>query len=186
MTRLFVLFTLSTGLTLAQPDWEKASREIVRLPPSAFPELPSNLAQELTRRGCTIPQSPPQSPEVQGRHNVIRGHFARPDQTDWAVLCSVGRKSTILVFWNGSPANPASLESRPDADRLQGWGGDKIIFSWQIAPVDRAYILEHYRAYGGPKPPPIDHQGIDDRFVGKASVVLYFFNGKWLHLTGAD
>jgi hypothetical protein len=46
--------------------------------------------------------------------------------------------------------------------------------------------MRHYDAYGSVKPPPIDHQGIDDAFAGKASVVLYFYRGKWLELTGAD
>jgi hypothetical protein len=47
-------------------------------------------------------------------------------------------------------------------------------------------ILEHYRAYGGLKPPAIDHLGINDAFVGNAAVVHYFYAGKWLELTGAD
>jgi hypothetical protein len=46
--------------------------------------------------------------------------------------------------------------------------------------------MGHYRAYGGPKPPPIDHQGIDDAFLEKASVTFYFHKGNWLQLTGAD
>jgi hypothetical protein len=46
--------------------------------------------------------------------------------------------------------------------------------------------VEHYKAYGGEKPPAIDHEGINDLFYGKASEVLYFYRGKWLHLTGAD
>jgi hypothetical protein len=54
------------------------------------------------------------------------------------------------------------------------------------SPVGREYILKHYRAYGGPEPAAIDHQGINDSFVGKASVVRYFHAGKWLELTGAD
>jgi hypothetical protein len=32
----------------------------------------------------------------------------------------------------------------------------------------------------------MDHQGIDDAFVGKASVALYFYRGMWLQLSGAD
>jgi len=36
------------------------------------------------------------------------------------------------------------------------------------------------------KPPPIDHQGISDAMVGKASEVLYFYRGKWLRLSGDD
>ena len=147
-----------------------------------FPELPENLEAALRRRGCTIPQVP----MIDGRHNVIRGEFLKPGQTDWAVLCSVGRVSSILVFWNGSETSLAEIAKRKDLDRLQGWVGDKIVFSSAIAPVGREYILEHYRAYGGEKPPAIDHQGIDDMFYGKGSEVLYFYRGRWLHLTGAD
>jgi len=41
----------------------------------------------------------------------------------------------------------------------------------EISAVDRKFILRHYRAYGGPNPPPIDHNGIDDSFLEKASVI---------------
>jgi hypothetical protein len=169
-------------LAQAPPNWQDADHKTVRLRPSAFPELPPALAAELAQRGCTIPQVP----EIAGRHNVIRGHFLHADQIDWAALCSVNGTSSILVFRNGSPANPLSVEPRKDIDALQGWGGDRIIYSRQIAPVNKAYIMEHYNAYGGPKPPPIDHEGINDVFVGKASVVLYRYKQNWLHLSGAD
>ena len=61
-----------------------------------------------------------------------------------------------------------------------------MVYSREIASVGRAYILQHYQAYGGTKPPPIDHQGINDAFVEKGSVVLYFYRQEWLRLTGAD
>ncbi len=121
-----------------------------------------------------------------GRQNIIKGEFAKPGQTDWAVLCSVGGVSTILIFWNASEINPAEIAKTSDMDRLQSWGGDKIVYSREIEPVGKEYIVEHFKAYGGPKPPPIEHQGINDVFVGKASVVWYFDQGKWLQLTGAD
>jgi hypothetical protein len=160
----------------------QAFSQIHRLPPRAFPELPPAIALELAHRGCSIPQ-----PEgVEGRQNVISGQFAKPGQTDWAVLCSRKGASSILVFWNGAAANPDLIEPRPDNIYMQSNAAGKMVFSRQIDPVGEAYILEHYRAYGGTKPPPIDHQGINDVFVGKASEVLYFYNDKWLHLTGAD
>ena len=168
--------------TISESMWETADRQVVRLNPTAFPELPENLEAALQRRGCTIPQVP----MIDGRHNVIRGEFLKPGQTDWAVLCSVGRVSSILAFWNGSETSLAEIAKRKDLDRLQGWVGDKIVFSSPISPVGREYILEHYRAYGGEKPPAIDHQGINDMFYGKGSEVLYFYRGRWLHLTGAD
>ena len=170
-------------LTISQNMWEKADRQIVRLNPTAFSELPKNLVAALQRRGCTIPQVP----MIDGRHNVIKGEFLTPGETDWAVLCSVGRVSSILVFWNGSETNPAEIAKRKDLDRLQGWAAGKIVFSSVIDPVGRGYILEHYKAYGGGTPPAmIDHQGINDVDYGKASEVLYFYRGKWLHLSGAD
>ena len=116
----------------------------------------------------------------------MKGEFAKPGQTDWAVLCSVGGISSILVFWNSSEVNSAEIEKMKDIDRLQSWVNDRMVYSRAITPVGRKYIMEHYNAYDRVKPPPIDHQGIDDAFVGKASVVLYFYQGKWLHLTGAD
>jgi hypothetical protein len=189
MRRTWLALTLVTVVqcaaqvpTISDSMWETADRQVVRFSPAAFPELPENLVAALQRRGCTIPQVP----MIDGRHNVIKGEFLKPGQTDWAVLCSVGRVSSILVFWNSSEANPGEILKREDLDRLQGWGGDKIVFSSAIASVGRGYIVEHYRAYGGEKPPPIDHQGINDMFYGKASEVLYFYRGRWLHLTGAD
>jgi hypothetical protein len=81
------------------------------------------------------------------------------------------------VFWNGSATNSSELAKNPD--------NPGRIFDWYIRPVDRKFIMEHYRAYGGPKPPPIDHQGIESGGE-TASVVLYYCRGKWLKLQGAD
>lgn len=162
-------------------DWEKADRQTVRLSPSRFPELPTYVRKELERRGCTVPQLTGENKP----HNVIHGEFIGKGQQDWAILCSVNRQSAILVF-RGPRSDPFRLALRDDFDFLQGAGDDRIVYSRAIDVVGRKYILEHYRMYGGPKPPPIDHQGINDEFTGKASVVFYFYAGKWLQLTGAD
>ena len=165
----------------AMRRWREAERQIVRLLPTAFPELPGNLVRELQRRRCTVPQA------VRGQtRNVIRGAFTKPGQMDWAVLCSVNGTSSILVFWNGSERNAAEVAPVKDIDFLQGDVGDKIVYSRGLSVVGRDYIIERYQAYGGPTPPPIDHQGIDDAFFGKASGVHYLFEGKWLRLQGAD
>ncbi len=167
-------------------DWDRqfaeAEKRIVRLAPNAFPALPSPIARELRARGCAIPQAS----DLKQPHNVISGEFAKPGQKDWAVLCSVQGTSSILVFWNASPQAPASIAPAADRGFLQTTGPATIGFSRAITAVDRQFILRHYQAYGGPKPPPIDHQGIDDAFVGKASVTWYFHAGQWRRLTGAD
>jgi hypothetical protein len=163
-------------------DFQKADVEIVRLSPSRFPQLPPAIQQELTRRGCAIPQVWGEK----GAHNVIKGSFIKPNEIDWAVLCSVDRTSAILVFRNALPTRVIELAREADINKLQGEGDEKVGYSREISPVGRDFIMRHYGAYGGVKPPPIDHQGIDDAFVGKASVVLYFHRGKWHALTGAD
>ena len=137
--------------------WGKAVQprhEPVRLPPAAFRELPKGLVRELQKLGCRIPQAS----GVAEPHNVIRGEFAKTGQTDWAVLCSKDGVSTVLVFWNGRKRNPARITRSEDGD----------VFTRQITAIGPKSIE---------KPPAIDHQGISD-----ASVIHYYFRGKWLEL----
>src|SRR5437773_8891389 len=124
---------LFPALVLAFVLIQSPEAQITRLSPAAFPELPANLVQELQRRGCTIPQET----FSKKRNNVIKGEFAKPGQTDWAVLCSVKGVSTILVFWNGSEKNPASLASREDIGYVQFIGGDQWGYSRGIDAVGK-------------------------------------------------
>lgn len=163
--------------------FEEASRKIQRLPLEAFPELPPAVAEVLRQRNCRIPQ--PYGAE--SPRNVIRGEFFEKGETGWAVLCSVDGSSTLLAFRHDQDSNPAVIaEASQDMHHLQGLGGDTIGYSRQIAAVGRDVIMRFYRAFGGPEPPPIDHHGIDDAFLGKASVIRYFYEGEWLALQGAD
>lgn len=184
---VFVMIAACVPLLAQLPEDQKrafdlAEKRIMRLPPAAFPGLPGNVVRELERRRCMIPQTA----FANRRHNVISGHFTRAGETDWAVLCSANGTSTILVFWNGSEKNPAAIGSLEDRIFLQGITPEKVGFSRMISPVGRDFIIRHYDAYGGTKPPPINHQGINDEFVEKGSVVWYFRAGKWLKLTGSD
>lgn len=162
--------------------FEDAATKIRRLPVDAFPELPAAIAKVLRKKTCTVPQ-----PAIgSGPQNVIRGEFLAKGETGWAVLCSVNQSTSLLVFRNHLDTSPQVLNTSQDDGYLQGLGNDQIGYSRAIGPVDRDFIVSHYRAYGGPEPPPIDHHGIDDAFLEKASVVWYFHEGKWLQLTGAD
>lgn len=118
--------------------------------------------------------------------NAIRGEFHAKGEFGWAVLCSVDNSTALLVFRNGSDTNPHTFTTSEDRTYLQELEGGVIRYSRQITAVSRDYIMRHYRAYGGPTPPPLDHQGIDDAFLEKASITWYFHNGKWLQLQGAD
>jgi hypothetical protein len=158
----------------AQEQTPPAAPEIRRLKPSAFRELPTKIIRELERRGCTIPQVTIERVESKEPQNVVRGEFARKGQKDWAVLCSRRGQTAIHVFW-GRPAKcPSVVGAAPDnAARF-------------LDVADAKYILVHYEAYGGPKPPPLDHQGINDGFAESASQVWYCYRGKWRVLQGAD
>jgi hypothetical protein len=173
----------SISSTEAQDRWRKADAAVVRLSPSVFHQLPRRVTQKLLALGCTVPQAS----ELSTRHNVIKGNFERPGQTDWAVLCSRLRISSILIFWGGSAKSISQIAKAPDEAFLQTIdANEKIGFSRRIMRANKDYILEHYRNYHGPKPPPIHHQGIDDAFLEKASTIHYYFRGRWRELQGAD
>lgn len=152
------------------PEASKARK----LKPSDFPALPSKIRREFERRGCTIPQVSIEGYEFREQQNVVSGEFARKGQKDWAALCSRRGQTAIHIFW-GRPTKCAGvIGSEPDnVERY-------------IGMADAKYIRVHYEAYGGTKPPPLLHQGINDGFAEKGSQVWYCYQGKWRVLQGAD
>lgn len=78
----------------------------------------------------------------------------------------------------------ATLADSDDKQWLQNMGGSTIVFSRRISVVGKKYIADHW--YGGPKVLSIGHKGIDDAFVGKASVIHYWHDGEWFEFAGAD
>ena len=152
------------------------------MPVDAFPDLPPAVANVLRQRRCTIPQPwGDTSPR-----NVIRGEFIAKGESGWAALCSVNNLTALLVFRNDGDTAPQTVNSSEDRNYLQGVDATDIGYSRQISAASRDFILRHYRAYGGPEPPPIDHHGIDDAFVGKASSTWYWHRNRWIALQGAD
>ena len=94
-----------------------------------------------------------------------------------------------MIFWGGAEKRVSEIEKLSDKGLLQAIGNDQIGYSRVINAVGKKYIMNHYRAVrksGALQPPPIDHQGIDDGFLEKGSVVHYYYRGKWLKLAGAD
>jgi hypothetical protein len=166
-------------------EWQAAAKQIVRLSPAAFPELPVAVRQELERRGCRIPQVGPGFGS--SRSNVVSGHFARAGQRDWAVLCSRADTSRVLLFWGGHPDRVKAWEGSADADWLQGMGSAGIQYSQYLAVADSTSIVTHAREYGGPLPPgPVTHDGLEVGFAGKASAIRYLMRERWYDLQGAD
>jgi hypothetical protein len=168
---------------LGAQNRQQADAATVRLKPAAFADLSTQVRQAIERRGCTVPQSYANPMP----HNIVRGRFTSAAQMDVAVLCSKARVSSILVFRGGSTASVMELAAQPDADFLQEVGPGPVVgYSRSLAVANPKYIQDHYDRYGGSRPPPLDHDGLDDGFDGKASVVWYWYGGRWLQLQGAD
>lgn len=165
--------TCFAALSLAALSQEKIPEAAI----SRFPALPDEIRQDLRDRGCTVPQ--PHTGHTGPTENVISGHFIDPKQIDWAVLCDARstNRSMILVYWAGEPSDPTILGK----ELLVGGPCWRTIYT-----VGKPYIMEHYRRLGGPKPPVIDHEGIDVGICDKASTISYFYRDRWLTLTGAD
>jgi hypothetical protein len=164
-----------------EDKWDRAARLITRLPPSAFPDLPKRFAAELEQLGCTIPQSA----YTGERGNVIHGNFAALGQQDWAVLCSRGGVSVILVFWGGPAQCPRELGRAEDKGFLQTLGGGRIGFSRGIRTRNSYHVYASEDSVGD-REVTLEHDGIDDAFEGKASSVLFCRAGGWITFSGND
>jgi hypothetical protein len=164
---------------------------IRKLQPSDVVGLPPEFVERLNGRGCMIPQfgavgragstagagDAAGEPVTAGEPtNVIHGEFARHGQEDWAVLCSKGGSSTIVIFWGKATACPASLARLDDAHYLKRGKDKKVRYSRSIRALGKSELGER-AGIAGLK--DFSHQGIDDRFVGKSSAFFYCSEGKW-------
>jgi len=142
-----------------------------------FPQLamanqsPPPFVERLKSEGCVIPDPFKSVTWPYTPNYTISGEFAHIGQKDLAVLCSKGGKLYIRIEWGGKYQCPSTIDAT---------------FGDSIEVVGRSYILDHYELYGGKVPPNVKHQGINDIILGKASVVRYCYEGKWMELTGAD
>lgn len=156
-------------LLVASGGFVQAGGPIKYLSPDRFAGMPSPMVTALKDRGCGIPQSWHNDQP----HNVIRGTFLGKGHDDWAVLCSVHGRSEILVFPQGGDTDPIALAPAEDAAYLQRIRSGEDGFSRLISTAAASYIDQ-------------DHDGIEDSFVEKGSVVRYFQSNEWLRLSGAD
>jgi hypothetical protein len=131
------LLLVSTAVLMPQglKEWSAApsariaaERNILRLPPAAFPELPATIQRTLEREGCRIPQRDGGS----ALRSIVRGEFARTGQLDWAVICSKQNRSSIRVFWGGAASCPATLAMTEDSRFLRPLPSGELEFAREI------------------------------------------------------
>ena len=182
LTLLIAVLAFACGSPDIEPETPKTPASApTRLRPSAFTSLAEPVQKSLAQRGCLIPQSYTDSLP----HNVVSGSFTSPEQVDIAVLCLRDTTSVILVYRAGLVDSVVEIAPRTH-DRAELSVTGSYTFSRAIGIADSAFIWSRFEAYGGQRPPTLDHLGINDIFVGKASVVWYWHRGKWLQLQGSD
>jgi len=84
-----------------------------------------------------------------------------------------------------SEQDPVELARESDIDKLQDVVRCDRILTSHLSRWPAIHSRSLPRLWGT-QTAHIDHQGANDGFVEKASVVHYFHAGKWLQLTGAD
>jgi hypothetical protein len=163
-----------SGKPAAQKD-----NAIRKLQPADVAGLPPEFVEKLNARDCGIPQfgEVGRAGDTAGEPtNVIHGEFARHGQEDWAVLCSKGGSSTIVIFWGKTTACPASLARLEDAHYLKRGKDKKVRYSRSIRALGKSDLGDRAGIAGLKS---FSHEGIDDRFVGKSSAFFYCSQGKW-------
>jgi hypothetical protein len=154
---------------------------IRHLPINAFPQLPAAVGNVLTQRGCVIPQTY----EAHQPENVIHASLEHQGSSDWAVLCSVdGRVSLLVFFSNGR--DPMVLASAAETDCLQAHGATNVLgFNWGIDPASPEVI--HDAQFGMKHPPPrLDHDALADSVIDRRTIYRVFAKGAWTVIDTRD
>jgi hypothetical protein len=163
-----------------------------RLPPAALLTLPVVIRRDLEVRRCLVPQLR----DGGAIGNVVQGAFTAAKATEWAVLCSVRDTSQILIYridaghriGTGRSARLVdSLLPAADVGWMQGIGGGR----WGFSRLLRTMPLRNIRAWrrdvdGHAIPQPIDHDAVEQLFVGKAAEAFYYAAGRWYRRITAD
>ena len=167
---------------LAREGWLRADDAIVRLNPSVFPNLPTKVRIALEQRGCTIPQPY----DTEDHLNVVSGTFVSPGRISWAVLCSRERQSTILVFYGNGFGRVDAIAQEADIQYLQTVSGNGNIGYSRRLGVATPKEIRRYFERDAQNQQRVDHDGLDDAFIGKSSVVWYRSSNQWIRLSATD
>jgi len=155
---------------------------IRHLPIASFPQLPAAVKDDLSRRGCLIPQTY----EAHRPENVIHGSFERAGSSDWAALCSIHGAVSLLVFFGSDPSHPSEIASAPETERLQAHDRSGVLgFNWGIDSASPKQVRQAQTGVS-PRPPAIDHDAIAGSIVEHDTVYHYYSNGAWTLLPTDD
>ena len=148
---------------------------IHQLPVSSFPNLPAAIQTVLNQHGCRIPQTY----EAHRPENVVHASLERAGSSDWAVLCASNGTVALMVFFASAPERPMVLATAPETERLQNHDTSGVLgFNWGIDPASPQRV--HEAQTGLPhRPPPPDHDALEDTIVDHRAVFHLYAKGKW-------
>jgi hypothetical protein len=153
---------------------------IRHLPVSSFPELPESVVVVLNRRGCVIPQTY----EAHHPENAVHASLEHAGSSDWAVLCAVEGKVSLLVFFDGGAAGeaegqPMELASAMEVDRLQAQPGSPVLgFNWGIDAASPQQVHEVQTGLEN-RPGRVDHDALADSVVERSTVYHFYARSAW-------
>ena len=151
---------------------------IRHLPISSFPNLPEELAVQLNRRGCLIPQTY----EAHHPENVVHASFERPGSSDWAVLCSAQGTVSLLVFFSSAPSKLNVLSAAPETERLQAHDPSGVLgFNWGIDPASPEQVRQAQASLLR-RTTPVDHDALADSLVDQHTVYHFYLKNAWIVL----
>ena len=155
---------------------------IRRLPVSSFPELPREVAAQLTERGCMIPQSF----QAHRPENVVHASLERAGSSDWAILCSSGGTVQLMVFFGSSPKDPNVLVTEPETARMETHDRSGVLgFAWGIDPASPRRVREAQLEMKH-HPLLLVHDALADVFVEKSTVYHFFTKNAWKTIDTTD
>lgn len=121
-----------------------------------------------------------------GNAELDPGRFYSPAEESWAALCPVQGTVWLLVFRRASSETPETLQGCLQIQRMQGITTGRAGFDRLITTAGASQIRRDHQAYGGPRLPGLRQDGIESHIPGKAFVILFRYQAKWLRLRGAD
>jgi hypothetical protein len=155
---------------------------IRHLPVNSFPELPLAIEEELTLRGCLIPQTY----EARRPENVVHASLEGPGASDWAVLCSVRGTVSLLVFFGGGAGRPVVLATAQETRRLQTHDASGVLgFNWGIDPATPQAVADA-QAGMTPRPPRLDHDALADSVVDRKTIYHFYVQNAWTQVDAPE
>ncbi len=156
-------------------DGRSVAYEVRHLPVSSYPNLPLDVAGQLTDRGCLIPQTY----EARRPENVVHASLQRPGSSDWAVLCSAQGAVSLMIFFGSAPGQPLTLATAPETQRLQPHFGTSVLgFNWGIDPATPDAIRQAQIGLW-PRPARLDHDALSDSQVDRKTIYHFYVQGAW-------